>query len=98
MIRETFVDHKADLLFQAGELAVVRTQDIPDWWLESLKDSRLASRERAGETHRVCSVPTALAEKWLREGFDVYREPARAIVKRLREQGYDQFIATEKRV
>jgi hypothetical protein len=98
MIRETLIDHTADLKFQAGGLAVVRTQDIPDWWLESLKDSRLASRERAGETHRVASIPTALAEKWLREGFDVYREPARAIVQRLRAQGYEHFLTTEKRV
>lgn len=98
MIRETFIDHRADLVFQAGEPAIVRAQDIPAWWLDSLKDARIASRQRAGETHRVCSVPTALAEKWLREGFDVYREPARAILKRLRDEGFHQFIATEKRI
>lgn len=97
-IKTTFVDHHADLLFQAGGLAVVRTQDIPDWWLDSLKDSRLASRERAGETHRVASIPTALVEKWQREGFDVYREPIKAIVKRLKDQGFHQFLTTEKRV
>jgi hypothetical protein len=97
-ITNTLVDHRADLVLQAGELAVVRTQDVPDWWMDSLRDARLASRQRAGETHRVCAVPTALAEQWLRQGFDVYREPAKAIVKRLRDEGYHQFIATEKRI
>lgn len=97
-MRTLFVDHHADLKFQAGELAVVRTQDIPSWWLDSLKDSRLASRERAGETHRVASIPTALVEQWQRQGFDVYREPIRAIVKRLRDEGYHQFLTTEKRI
>jgi hypothetical protein len=97
-ITNTLIDHQADLLFQAGGLAVVRTQDVPADWLENLKDCRLASRERAGETHRVASIPTALVEAWQRKGFDVYREPIKAIVKRLRDEGYHQFLATEKRI
>lgn len=95
---DLFVDHRAGIVSQAGDLAVVRQQDIPEWFLESLKDARTASAQRMGETHRVCSVPAALVEKWQREGFDVMKEPARAIVRRLRAEGYEHFIATEKAI
>lgn len=90
------IDHSADLVMQAGELAVVREQDIPNWFLDSLKDSRTSSAQRAVDIHRVCSIPTALVEKWQREGFDVMKEPARAIVARLKAQGYEHFLATDK--
>lgn len=91
-----FIDHSARLVESLGELAVVREQDVPDWFLESLKDSRIASAQRAGDTHRVCSIPTALVEQWQREGFDVMKETARAIVARLKARGYEHFLATDK--
>lgn len=92
------LDHHADVRFEAGDAGIVRVQEIPDWFVDSLKDARSASTARAGETHRVCSVPAALVETWQRQGFDVMKEPARAIVKRLREQGFEHFIATQKAV
>lgn len=92
------IDYHADLVSQAGSLGLVRTQDIPASFLDSLADCRAASAQRAGDVHRVASVPAALVDKWRREGFDIFREPARAIVKRLRDEGFDGFIATNKRV
>lgn len=94
----TLIDPEADLKFQAGSLAVVRTQDIPAWFLDSLKDARTASAQRAGETHRVASIPAALVETWQRQGFDVMKEPARAIVARLKAQGLEHFLATNKAI
>lgn len=92
------IEHNADLITQAGERAIVTVQDIPQSFLDTLKDCRSASAAAAGEAHRVASIPNALVEKWLREGFDVFREEARAIVARLKAQGYDQFLATDKAV
>jgi len=92
------IDAEADLVFQAGQIGIVRTQDIPQSFLDHLKDCRAASAARAGDVHRVASIPAALVETWKRQGFDVMREPAKAIVARLKAQGYEHFLATDKKV
>jgi hypothetical protein len=35
---------------------------------------------------------------WLKEGFDIFRETPRAIVRKLQKDGLEKFIATTKRV
>jgi len=97
-ITETIFDSDARIVRQAGSLGIVRTQELPAWFMDSLKDQRHASTARAGDTHRVCTVPAVLVDKWKREGFDVMREPARAIVARLKAEGYDAFVATNKTI
>ena len=47
---------------------------------------------------RVASVPVAVHEQWLREGFDMFKESARDIVKRLQDQDLQAFITTKKQV
>lgn len=80
-------------------LAIKRSQEIPDWFLDDLKSDKLDSTTApAGDFHRVCAVPVALVEQWLTEGFDVYKEPAQAIIKRLRAAQLDAFITTNKRI
>jgi hypothetical protein len=75
------------------------TQAIPSEFLDTLKDERSAKTNiMAGDYERVCSVPTFVVELWLRQGFDYYRESARACIKRLRDQGLEHFITTPKRV
>lgn len=39
----------------------------------------------------VASIPEALANKWIREGFDVWNAPANEIKKKLRIDGYEMF-------
>lgn len=92
------IDHDARLVETAGERAILRVQDIPQEFLDGLRDCRHASCAAAGETHRVASIPHALVEKWQREGFDVLREPIRAIVRRLKAEGYDHFLTSNKAV
>ena len=45
-----------------------------------------------------CSVPTIIHEEWLREGYDMTREPAHKTIARLKARGLDAFIATNKRI
>jgi len=78
--------------------AVRRTQEVPSTHLDALRDIRHESSAPAGEMHMVASIPVALAELWLTQGFDVYREDARAIVKRLQREDLGAFITTNKQV
>lgn len=94
----TLIEHHADLIFQAGERAVKTVQHLPQAFLDSLRADRNASSAPATESYRVASIPNALVEKWQREGFDVFRESARDIVARLKAEGYDHFLTTDKAV
>lgn len=80
-----------------GELLVKEQQYIPDEFLTELRHERSDSLHTpAGEFHRVCSIPTAIVDKWMREGFDIAREPVREILKRLRKEERDAFITSNK--
>lgn len=74
-------------------------QTIPDDLLESLADKRLASHSvREGEMQHVASIPAALVDRWMREGFDVFNEPVRKTVARLKAENFGHFLATDKQV
>lgn len=92
-------DVHAQLVESCGELAIRRVQEIPDYFLDHLADERFDSiHTKAGEMHRLGSVPVALVESWQRQGFDVYRQPVTEIIKRLKIEGYDKFLSSTKRI
>lgn len=75
------------------------SQHIPQQFLSNLKRQREDSMSvKEGELMKVASIPVAVAEKWRREGFDIYRESGKAIIKRLHDEGLDGFLATNKRI
>lgn len=79
------------------KLVIERHQEIPDDHLKALADQRLASSSApTGNFMKLCSIPTSVVEKWLREGFDIYKEPAKAIVARLKMEDLNAFMATNK--
>jgi hypothetical protein len=47
---------------------------------------------------RVASIPTAVVEQWMREGFNIWEATGQEIVKRLKDQALDGFMATNKRI
>ena len=80
-------------------LVLERSQAIDSRYIDSLKAERAASLSgREGNFMRVASIPVAIVDKWKREGFDVFLEPARAIVARLNAESLDDFITTNKKV
>jgi hypothetical protein len=82
-----------------GEHYTKTTQFIPPEYLNQLKAEKEDSMaQREGEFMRVASIPVAVHEQWLREGFDMMKEPAKATIKRLRDQQLDAFITTNKSV
>lgn len=79
-------------------LLIRKDQEITTDFLNGLKEDRLNSKDRAKEYHKVASIPVVVVEKWLREGFDIYREDLKAIMKKLRDEDLTAFIATDKRI
>lgn len=89
---EVTFDNKDD------DLLIRKDQIITDEFLKGLAQDREDSRARAGEYHKIASIPTVVVEQWLRQGFDIWRETPQAILKRLRDENLTAFIATEKRI
>ena len=78
---------------------IIHEQNITQSFLDSTKAAREDSlNHREGEYMRVAGVPVAVHEQWLREGFDMLKEPAFKIVARLKQENLDAFITTKKKV
>jgi len=72
-------------------------QDINDNFLGTLSDARVASaNSRTKDMHLAADIPVAVVEKWLREGFDIYKENWKSIRKRLVAEDLGAFITTSK--
>jgi hypothetical protein len=88
-----------DFLEQSGELIAKHTQNISQAFLDDLKDARNESSQMPiGDMMRVASIPTAVIEKWTREGFNIYEVTGAEIIKRLQDENLDAFITTDKRI
>lgn len=93
------LDVDARLTDSVGQLAIHRVQEVPQWFIDQLRDLKHRKHnEREGEFMLVASVPVIVHEEWLRDGFDMTREPYKATLKRLRSLSLDAFIATDKRI
>lgn len=88
-----------DIQEEQDAINIIRAQEIPEDFMGWLRAEREASKhEKMGEIATLASIPAVLVVQWLNEGFDVFREPAREIIKRLKAQGFDGFLATDKRI
>lgn len=85
----------------ADGLFMKKSQEIPQHLLDDLKDQRNQSTtRREGEFMKVASIPAVVAEKWLKEGFNIL-DPnvnGREIVRRLKAENLDGFLATDKEI
>lgn len=80
-------------------LVIERSQSIDTSYIDSLKAQRAESlNRREGEFMRVASVPVAIAEKWMREGYDIFNEPIKKTVAKLQLENLDDFITTNKQL
>lgn len=92
-------DAEGNLTVNVDGFAVREDQHIPQSFLDDLKNAREDSvREKAREFHHVASIPVAVVNKWMREGFDIYEATIPEIMTRLRAEHLDAFIATKKRI
>lgn len=81
------------ILGTGDEQDVITTEQTlgKDFW-DDLEDAKENFQFRLNGLTPVASIPVALANKWLREGFDVWSAPAKEIQQKLRIDGYDTFI------
>ncbi len=80
-------------------LVIEHAQEIPAEFISKLRGMKADSGSvREKEFMHVASIPVVIVEKWLREGYDVHKEPVRETVKKLRNEQLDAFIVTNKRV
>ena len=97
LIDPTYKLHEGDS--EDHKLVIEHTQEIPTSFLDNLADERhVSSQAPTGDFMKLASIPTVIVEKWLRQGFDVHKESAKAIVKRLCDEELTAFLATNKRV
>lgn len=96
-ILETNVDfHDGD---HDGRLVIQRSQEVTQNFLDTLKEARNASTSRPmGDWHRVASIPTAVYETWLRQGYDAQKEPIQKTVAKLKLEGLDYFLTTDRKI
>lgn len=76
-------------------LIIKHSQVIPGEFLDQLAERKKAYTDtsfRAGEFEEFACIPTVIVEKWLREGFDIYKENANAIVARLKREDLGAFL------
>jgi hypothetical protein len=85
---------------QPGKLIIQRYQEIPDSFVSMLKQIRMDSTgQREKNFMHAAAVPTSVHEVWMkRDGYDCTREPIRNTIRKLRAEGLDAFITTNKRV
>ena len=62
-----------------------------DFW-DDLEQAKEEFAFRLNGLTPVASIPESLANKWLREGFDLWSAPANEILRKLRMENYDAFI------
>lgn len=92
-------DLKVDFDENQDGLIIQKSQNITQEYLDSLKEHRFESKRRpSGDYLRVASIPVVVIEKWMREGFDFYNEPASKIVAKLKADGLDGLLTTDKQV
>ena len=90
-----------DYHVDSGGLYNHRTQDIPQSFLDGLAEQRNQSANRLeGDYMRVASIPTVIVEKWMAEGFNIFDQnvDGKDIIKRLKAEGLDAFLTTDKSI
>lgn len=94
-----FIDQQVSFDENSDGLIIQRSQEIPDDFLQSLKNEKANSNSvREGDYMRAASIPVSVVEQWVRQGFDFQNADARTILARLRSEHLDYFITTEKTV
>ena len=82
-----------------NNFTIQHSQHIDQSFLDNIRETRENSlSQQEAEYMSVASIPVAVHEQWLREGFDLMTEPAHAIVARLKQENLDAFLTTKKQV
>jgi hypothetical protein len=101
MSKIDLVGVRNDFSEEAGNLVRTDSQQISQGFLDDLKDKRNHSTNQLeGDFQHVASIPVIFVEKWKKEGFDIMdgSVPFKEIIKKLKAENLDGFMATEKSI
>ena len=75
------------------ELVFKNFQEIPDWFLQRLRDAQ-ELRPARHELRKVASIPEEIVNHWKRQGFDIHDKDVTAeqIIARLQREDMGAFI------
>lgn len=91
------IETQIDFHENAEGLVIEKAQHIPQWWLDQLKAQRAESKNApTGDYVKAASIPQAVHEEWLKQGYDCTKEPIRKTIARLKAEGLDYFITSDK--
>ncbi len=74
------------------EDAIISVQTLGKDFYDDLANFKESFKFRLDGYTPVASIPETVVNKWLREGFDFYSAPANEINRKLRLDGYENFI------
>lgn len=98
-MQEQILDSSVALVKGPGdELGVQYSQEIPDHFIDSIHERFTGANDPTGNLLFVGSVPAAVADRWMREGYNVFEEPVAKTLAKLRAENMGKFIATSKRI
>jgi len=80
------------------ELGVHYTQEIPDYFLQDIQDRSTGANDATGDLLFVGSVPAAVADRWMREGYNVFEEPIRKTLAKLKAENFGKLVGTSKSI
>ena len=92
------IDTNVSLLESGDDLGVRYSQEIPDHFLTDIQDRFTGANDKTGNFLFVGSVPAAVADRWMREGYNVYEEPVRNTLAKLKLENMGRFVGTSKRI
>lgn len=96
---QSVYDNETILVPDGDQLVRVHTQRIDDDFLNGLREEKAAKAGlRSKDWDKAVSVPTFVVDLWRRQGFDFFRMSVKETVAKLRADGLDAFVATEKSV
>jgi hypothetical protein len=99
MTEPQVIDKLVGFKDNADGLLITHSQFIPDDFISQLKRDKINADHRpSNEMERVARIPVVVVEELLRQGFDVFKEPVRETIKKLRAMGLDAFITTNKQI
>lgn len=70
---------------------ITTTQFLDKDFFDELEDAKEQFSFRLNGLTPVASIPEAIFNKWVREGFDPWSAPANEIKRKLRLDGYETF-------
>lgn len=94
-------DVRSSVVEAAGDRAAKFEQNIPDWFVDDLKERRKVSDAAPiGNLLHAATIPVYIVEKWMAQGFDIYSPEVTGpqIMARLEREALDYFKTTSRRI